>query len=100
MPVSAKKTRQNKNLERFRAKWIPVRVKKTRQNKRLEPRSDSIGTEKALVLFEYPFGNQALQLVHVVDVHLHAAGHHNVAGLLIGFAGAQPLGLDRRDMIA
>src|ERR1700722_387104 len=35
-------------LERFRAKWIPVRVKKTRQNKNLEPRSDSIGTEKAL----------------------------------------------------
>jgi hypothetical protein len=36
-------------LERFRAKWIPVRVKKTRQNKNLEPRSDSIGAEKALV---------------------------------------------------
>jgi hypothetical protein len=29
--------------------WIPVRVKKTRQNNRLELRSDSIGTEKALV---------------------------------------------------
>ena len=38
------------SLERFRAKWIPVRVKKTRQNKNLEPRSDSIGTEKALAL--------------------------------------------------
>src|SRR5882724_13688626 len=37
-------------LERFQAKWIPVRVKKTRQNKRIEPRSDSIGTEKALAL--------------------------------------------------
>jgi SAM-dependent methyltransferase len=35
-------------LERFRAKWIPVCVKKTRQNKNLEPRSDSIGTGKAL----------------------------------------------------
>jgi len=35
-------------LERFRAKWTPVRVKKTRQNKKLEPRSDSIGTAKAL----------------------------------------------------
>jgi hypothetical protein len=35
-------------LERFPAKWKPVRVKKTRQNKNLEPRSDSIGTEKAL----------------------------------------------------
>src|ERR1700722_9280138 len=34
--------------ERFRAKWIPVRAKKTRQNKNPEPRSDSIGTEKAL----------------------------------------------------
>ena len=37
-------------LERFQAKWIPVRVRKTRQNKKIEPRSDSIGTEKALVL--------------------------------------------------
>src|SRR5437588_12040253 len=36
-------------LERFPAKWKPVRVKKTRQIKKLEPRSDSIGTEKALV---------------------------------------------------
>src|SRR3954462_9261895 len=35
-------------LERFQAKWLPVRVKKTRQNKKIEPRSDSIGTEKAL----------------------------------------------------
>src|SRR5882672_4872691 len=37
------------HLERFPAKWMPVRVKKTRQNKKIEPRSDSIGTEKALV---------------------------------------------------
>src|SRR5882757_998754 len=36
------------NPERFPAKWTPVRAKKTRQNKELEPRSDSIGTEKAL----------------------------------------------------
>src|SRR5712664_660084 len=36
-------------LERFRAKWVPVRVKKTRQNKKRGLRSDSIGTEKALV---------------------------------------------------
>jgi hypothetical protein len=44
-------------LVRFRAKacpgldpgWISVRLKKTRQNKNLEPRSGSIGTEKALV---------------------------------------------------
>src|SRR5271170_7486871 len=38
-------------LERFQAKWIPVRDKKKRQTKNLknlEPRSDSIGTEKAL----------------------------------------------------
>jgi hypothetical protein len=33
-------------LERFQAKWM-VRAKKTRQNKKIEPRSDSIGTEKA-----------------------------------------------------
>ena len=37
-------------LERFPAKWVPVRVKKTRQNKKREPRSDLIGTGKALVL--------------------------------------------------
>ena len=37
-------------LERFPAKWAPGRVKKTRQNKNREPRSDSIGTGKALVL--------------------------------------------------
>src|SRR6186713_3621895 len=37
------------HLKRFPAKWRPVRVKKTRQIKNLEPRSDSIGTEKALV---------------------------------------------------
>ena len=36
------------HLERFPAKWTPVRVKKTRQNENLEPRSDYIGTEKAL----------------------------------------------------
>ena len=37
-----------RRLERFQAKWIPVRVKKTRQNQNIEPRSNSIGTEKAL----------------------------------------------------
>ena len=36
-------------LERFPAKWMPVRVKKTLKNKELEPRSDSIGSEEALV---------------------------------------------------
>src|ERR1700722_9959275 len=39
-----------RRLERFRAKWTPVRAKKTRQNKRPEPRSDSIRTEKALIV--------------------------------------------------
>jgi hypothetical protein len=34
--------------EHFQAKWTPVRVKKMRQNKNINPRSDSIGTEKAL----------------------------------------------------
>jgi len=32
-----KKTRQIKNLQRFRARWIPVRVKKTRQIKNRDP---------------------------------------------------------------
>jgi hypothetical protein len=40
--------KMNGSQERFPAKWTPVRVKKTRQIKNLEPRSDSIGTEKAL----------------------------------------------------
>jgi len=31
------------------AGWIPVRVKKTRPKQKVEPRSDSIGTEKALI---------------------------------------------------
>jgi hypothetical protein len=37
-------------LEHFRAKWAAtrLRVKKMRQNKNIAPRSDSIGTEKAL----------------------------------------------------
>jgi hypothetical protein len=35
--------------KRFPAKWVPVRIKKTRQIKNLEPRSDSSGTEMALV---------------------------------------------------
>jgi membrane-associated phospholipid phosphatase len=57
-------------LERFPAKWIPVRVKKTRQTKNLgrkhhaydlEPRSDSIGTEKALVTF--PSGHTILAII-------------------------------------
>jgi hypothetical protein len=39
--------------------WVPVRVKKTRQNKRLEPRSDSIGTEKALARGELAYGRTA-----------------------------------------
>src|ERR1700723_525316 len=38
----------SESLPGLDAGWIPVRVKKTRQNKNPEPRSDSIGTEKAL----------------------------------------------------
>src|SRR4051812_848256 len=47
-PRSMACTRARNSRERFQAKWLPVRVKKTRQNKKIEPRSDSIGTEKAL----------------------------------------------------
>ncbi len=36
------------SLEHFPAKWMPVCARKMRPNKGLEPRSDSIGTEKAL----------------------------------------------------
>jgi hypothetical protein len=53
-PLQIDAVARAKPLERFRAKWVPVRVKKTRQNKNLEPRSDSIGTEKALDQFDRP----------------------------------------------
>jgi hypothetical protein len=36
------------SLEHFPVKWTPVCVAKMRPNKEIEPRSDSIGTEKAL----------------------------------------------------
>jgi len=42
----------------------------------------------------------ALERFHVLDVHLHAAGHYDIAGLLIGLAGAKPLCLDRGRGIA
>jgi hypothetical protein len=45
--------------ESFRAKWIPVRVKKTRQTKRLEPGSDSIRTDKALVIATFLLASPA-----------------------------------------
>jgi hypothetical protein len=48
-------------MQHFRAKWAAtrLRVKKMHQNKNIEPRSDSIGTEKALgkTLLEQRFGN-------------------------------------------
>jgi len=55
--IKSRLAREKRARERFPAKacpaldagWTPVRVKKTRQIKNLEPRSDSIGTEKALV---------------------------------------------------
>jgi carbonic anhydrase len=53
--------------ERFRAKWAPVCVEKTRQNKKPEPRSDSIGTEKAL-------SRRALSLFAISAVGLALAG--------------------------
>src|SRR5580700_8647075 len=40
-------------------------------------------------------GQQGLEFVHVLDVELEAAArHHDVAGLLIRFAGPQPFPLD------
>src|SRR5439155_11938199 len=66
-------------LERFQAKWVPVRVKKTRPNKKIEPRSDSIGTEKALAQagdsrsrFNGRLVDVSGRLVHRLD-HLDAA---------------------------
>src|SRR5277367_5188040 len=42
---------------------------------------------------------QALEFFRVLDVELEAAGHHNIAGLLVGLAGPQPFRLDRGDDI-
>ena len=38
--------------------WVSVRVKKTRQIKKPEPRSESIGTEKALVSLQLRNGKE------------------------------------------
>jgi len=63
-------------LERFQAKWIPVRMKKTRQNKKIEPRSDSIGTEKARAsVRRLGVVRAAARLIAVVPLHhLHWNG--------------------------
>src|SRR5215471_3032642 len=39
-------------------------------------------------------GQQLLQLFSVLDVNLEAAGHHDVARLLVRLAAAQPFRLD------
>src|SRR5689334_764945 len=59
------------------------------RSKRRQPAA----TRRALLATEIA-GNQRLQLFRVLDVHLEAAGHHDVAGLLIRFAGPEPLRLD------
>src|SRR3954452_14808478 len=46
-------------------------------------------------LLRWLLWDHGFQLFHVLDVHLHAARHHDVAGLLVGLAGAEPLRLDR-----
>src|ERR1039458_5045102 len=48
-PLFHRRIRED-GLEHFQANRTPVRVKKMRRNKDLEPRSDSIGTERALAL--------------------------------------------------
>src|SRR5580692_10841943 len=46
-------------------------------------------------------GQQRLQLVDVLDVQLEAAArHHDIAGLLIRFAGSQPFRLDLGHSVA
>src|SRR5882762_5640919 len=85
-PVS---TFPDHSLERFPAKWTPVRVKKTRQNKKLEPRSDSIGTEKALEQ------NRSDPRPQIASDRVHAA-RASLAALsrsaAISLAGAASLG--------
>src|SRR3982074_2598780 len=50
--AGVKPGRLTSGLSVFQRSGLPVRLKKTRQNKELEPRSDSIGTEKALAVVE------------------------------------------------
>src|SRR5882724_8321448 len=76
-------------LERFQAKacpgldpgWIPVRVKKTRQNKKIEPRSDSIGTEKALGLVfrrKMPENRREKECHHEIRRHYRRVHRHRL----------------------
>src|SRR3977135_1391869 len=67
-------------LERFPAKWTPVRVKKTRQNKKLEPCSDSIGTEKALVLL-FEIGNDIGAILRALHLIEHLRAWHERSGI-------------------
>jgi hypothetical protein len=79
-------------LERFPAKWTPVRVKKTRQIKNLEPRSDSIGTEKALVravMFGVVTARLVMMLFGVAGMAMRGMG---VVGGLLVVAGIMVLG--------
>src|SRR6266436_1230238 len=56
-PPEATTPLQKASVEEIDARWITVRVKKTRQNRKGSLRSDSLGTEKALMrwLREVPF---------------------------------------------
>src|SRR5882762_9547239 len=72
---------QRWRLARFPAKWTPVRVKKTRHKKELEPRSDSIGTEKALARRQ----RSARFLQHEGEVRLV---HEFLFGIARGVGGA------------
>ena len=67
-------------LERFPAKWTSVRVKKTRQNKKLEPCSDSIGTEKALVLL-FEIGNDIGAILRALHLIEHLRAWHERSGI-------------------
>src|SRR5882757_8476185 len=71
---------------RFPAKWKPVRVKKTRQIKNPEPRSDSIGTDKALA--RDPLAPAVHGGPHAADglaeTHEQRLPHHEVADVELG----------------
>jgi hypothetical protein len=71
---------------------MPVRVKKTRKNKQLEPRSDSIGSEKALAKRRICIGmpHFALLTIDDIGVVVNADAARRVPSLCEPYAAASP----------
>src|ERR1700752_2301720 len=70
-----------------------ARLLRMRQSKLPDPHGEERGTRvsnheasmhyQRTPLLLHPLRHHRLELVELEDVHLHAAGHHDVAGLLV-----------------